>query len=281
MAPRCCCCRRAHPCPELGARCAAALLRDFRQIELLWTLLVGAIAISVLAVDNMTAASTLSLSNAGQVSAVSGATLLRIRVALEPMPAALRTTQASLAFIPWPWGLGTWTQLAAPVMAASSSAEITACALAELVPGADRASWEAQMTAMYNRTARVLEFSTTSEPRAVRRRSSSNDPRARARARRQRWQRRRGDPRCLHGAPLRTRAESFLVAKSHARGRGRGRAQPVTYTMTPPAGGQESAPLDVGRDFLENPQLSAAAKAASASGNVTLSAPIGTLSPGS
>jgi hypothetical protein len=182
MAPRCCCCRRAHPCPELGARCAAALLHDFRQIELLWTLLVGAIAISVLAVDNMTAASTLSLSNVGQVSAVSGATLLRIRVALEPMPAALRTTQASLSFIPWPWGLGTWTQLAAPVMAASSSAEITGCVLAELVPGADRASWEAQMTAMYNRTARVLEFSTTSEPRAVRRRSCSNDARARARA---------------------------------------------------------------------------------------------------
>ena len=136
--------------------CAAAAA-DFRQLEVLWTLLVGAVAIGVLAVDSLSSNAAASAASASAVADAARVAATRARLVLEPLPAALATTQAALSYIPAPWGVGTWAAVSAPlVLSAVPQAHATA-ALAARVAGPDRAAWEAQMSTIYGSPVQVME----------------------------------------------------------------------------------------------------------------------------
>jgi hypothetical protein len=86
------------------------LLRDVHVKDMLLAALVVAVTLGGLALDYDAAASRAADTAAGYLAAVSIASNERLQMSFAPLAALLATTQISLAFIPWPWDLDTWTQ---------------------------------------------------------------------------------------------------------------------------------------------------------------------------
>ena len=169
--------RRCAPAPTAG--------RDFHRVDLLWTLLVIGVAVGAIAADYASAAAESREETCQALATVSLTASERLHMLFDPLASLLRTTQTSLAFIPRPWDLHTWGQVAAPIVAASPS--ISAYVMTELVSRANRSAWEARMSAKYSRPIRILEYARTSEwaggcARGARARRSHISRCARARA---------------------------------------------------------------------------------------------------
>ena len=169
--------RRCAPAP------APAPIRDFHRVDLLWTLLVIGVAAGALAGDHASAARASNAAIAAQLASVSLTAAERLHMLFDPVVGLLRTTRTSLAFIPRPWDLRTWEQVAAPIVAASPMT--SAYVMTEAVSSANRSSWEARMSAKYGRPIHILEYARTSERAGARARGTGASPRAGgARARR-------------------------------------------------------------------------------------------------
>jgi hypothetical protein len=140
---------QVHPC------------RDFHRVDLVWPLLVLGIAAGAVTVDYSAAssagaaASTVALLDACETAEE------RLHMAFAPIAALLRSSTKSLAFIPWPWDLDTWAQVSGPIVDASP--QISAYAMTQLIPFANRSAWEARMSSLYGRPEHVLELFRTSE----------------------------------------------------------------------------------------------------------------------
>ena len=134
-------------------------LRDFHRVDLLWTALVIAVAVGAIVGDHVSAAAAAEASAAGALRTAAATSAERLRLLVGPIVALLATTQKSLAFIPWPWDLDTWVQVARPIVDASP--QISAYVLTEMVSAGNRSAWEARASATYGRPEHVLEFGRT------------------------------------------------------------------------------------------------------------------------
>ena len=102
------------------SRRAGDPLRDFHRVDLLWTALVIAVAVGAIVGDHVSAAGGAEASAAGALSTASVTSAERLRMLFGPISDLLSSTQTSLAYVPVPWDLVTWTQIATPFVAASA-----------------------------------------------------------------------------------------------------------------------------------------------------------------
>ena len=116
------------------SRRAGDPLRDFHRVDLLWTALVIAVAVGAILGDYSAAAGGAAASAAGALRTGSVTAAERVDMIFGPITALLRSTQTSLAYIPVPWDLVTWTHIATPFVAAS--AQVRGCSFEASARGA-------------------------------------------------------------------------------------------------------------------------------------------------